>query len=106
MQCGLARVIREAITSRQAAHWRISSPENTAKPPNGLSRYGPAIRTKVVACAHMGLIVEAQEALARAMELQPELSIAAFRSYALTNFPLELLAVFIDGLRKAGMREG
>ena len=54
----------------------------------------------------MGLIVEAQEALARAMELQPELTIAAFRSYAITNFPLELLAVFIDGLRKAGMREG
>ena len=71
-----------------------------------LPRYGPAIRTKVVACAHMGLIVEAQEALARTMELQPELTIAAFRSYAITNFPPELLAVYIDGLRKAGMREG
>lgn len=70
-----------------------------------LPRYGPAIRTKVVACAHMGLIAEAQKALAAIIELQPKLTIAAFRAYAITNLPPELLDVYIDGLRKAGMPE-
>jgi len=71
-----------------------------------LPRYGPAIRTKVVACVQMGRIAEAQESLARMTELQPGLTIAKFRAYAARNFPPELLAIYIDGLRKAGLREG
>ena len=67
-----------------------------------LPRYGPAIRTKVVACVQMGRIAEAQESLARMTELQPGLTIAKFRAYAARNFPPELLAIYIDGLRKAG----
>ena len=70
-----------------------------------LPRYGPAIRTKVVAYAQMGRIGEAQALLARMIELQPRLTIAGFRSYAATNFPPELLSIYTDGLRKAGLPE-
>ena len=73
---------------------------------NQLPRYGPAIRIRVVACARMGRIAEAQESLARMIELQPGLTIAGFRAYAARNFPPEVLAVYIDGLRKAGLPEG
>jgi adenylate cyclase len=70
-----------------------------------LPRYGPAIRTKVVACAQMGRIAEAQESLARMVQLQPGLTIAEFRTYAARNFLPEVLAVYTDVLRKAGMPE-
>jgi hypothetical protein len=38
-------------------------------------------------------------------ELQPGLTIAGFRAYAAKNFPLEMLALYADGLRKAEMPE-
>jgi len=53
----------------------------------------------------MGRIGEAQESLARMIELQPRLTIAGFRSYAARNFPPELLAIYTDGLRRAGLPE-
>ena len=71
-----------------------------------LPRYGPAIRTKVVACAQMGRIAEAKEALTRMIKLQPGLTIAGFRAYAARNFPPEVFAAYTDGLRKAGLPEG
>jgi tetratricopeptide (TPR) repeat protein len=70
-----------------------------------LPRYGLAIRIKVVACTQMGRIAEAQESLARMTELQPGLTIAKFRAFAARNFPAELLAIYTDGLRKAGLQE-
>ena len=39
-------------------------------------------------------------------ELQPGFTVAKFRTYAASNFPPELLAIYIDGLRKAGLPEG
>ena len=70
-----------------------------------LPRYGPAIRTKVVACAQLGRLVEARDLVARMLEIQPGLTIAGFKAYAATNFPREILAVYVDGLRKAGLPE-
>jgi adenylate cyclase len=70
-----------------------------------LPRYAPAIRIKVVACAQMGRIAEAQESRAGMIELQPGLTIAKFSAYAARNFPAELLAIYTDGLRKAGLTE-
>ena len=70
-----------------------------------LPRYGVAPRTKVVACAQMNRIAEAQKSLAHMMELQPGLTIARFRAYAARNFPPELVAVFTDGLARPGCRK-
>jgi adenylate cyclase len=68
-------------------------------------RYNAAIRAKIVALAQLGRVAEAHTLLARLIELQPGLTIAGFRIYAASNFPPELLAIYIDGLRQAGLPE-
>jgi adenylate cyclase len=68
-------------------------------------RYTPSLRNKVIALAHLGRIAEARAALERELELHPGLTIAAVRGmYAATLAP-ELLAVFVEGYRKAGLPE-
>jgi TolB-like protein/Flp pilus assembly protein TadD len=65
-------------------------------------RYSALYRAKVVAYAHLGRMSEARGALARLLELQPGLTI---RTLALPNLVPELAAVYIEGLRKAGLPE-
>jgi adenylate cyclase len=68
-------------------------------------RYTPTNRYKVIALAHLGRIAEARAALERELELRPGLTIAAVKGmYAATLAP-ELLAVFVEGYRKAGLPE-
>jgi hypothetical protein len=71
-----------------------------------MPRNAVALRVKIVACSLTERMVEARMALARLMELQPELTIAGFEVYAAKPFAPEVLAVYIDGLRKAGLPEG
>ena len=52
----------------------------------------------------LGHIAEARDWLERLLELQPGLTIAKYKAYA-TFFAPELLAVYLDGLRKAGLPE-
>jgi hypothetical protein len=59
----------------------------------------------VVACAHLGRVAEAQEGLERLLQLQPRLTIARYNaSYATVHSP-QTHAMYVDGLRKAGLPE-
>ena len=64
-----------------------------------------AIRYKLIALAHLGRIEEAQAALERELEMQPGLTIAAVKATYAAALAPELLAVFVDGYRKAGLPE-
>jgi adenylate cyclase len=68
-------------------------------------RYTPALRTKVVLCARLGLIAEARDWLRRMLELQPGLTIARFLQFAGFRFSPEIMSIYVDGLRKAGLPE-
>ena len=71
----------------------------------GFPRHRPAICYKVIALAHLGRIAEARAALERERELDPGLTIAAVKAmYAATLAP-ELIAVLVEGYRKAGLPE-
>jgi adenylate cyclase len=68
-------------------------------------RYGGSIRYKVMALAYLGHIAEARAALERELQLHPGLTIAAVKTtYAMTLAP-EVLALFVEGYRKAGLPE-
>jgi tetratricopeptide (TPR) repeat protein len=70
-------------------------------------RHTSAIRTKVASCAHLGRMEEARDWLGRLLELQPGLTIAGWKaSYAASNLSPPVLAVYMEGLRKAGLPEG
>jgi hypothetical protein len=64
-----------------------------------------AIRMKVLAGAALNRIVEGRKWLARLLELQPDFTVVAFRAYAERFVPEEMLLLYIEGLRKAGLLE-
>jgi adenylate cyclase len=64
--------------------------------------YTSALRTKVVACAHLDRIEEAREALREWIGSQPGLTIAKFK---MRVFLPEIMAMYVTGLRKAGLPE-
>lgn len=59
----------------------------------------------MVACAHLGRMEEARNWLRRSLELDPGLTITAYKKYVAVFLPAEILAVYIEGFRKAGMPE-
>jgi TolB-like protein/tetratricopeptide (TPR) repeat protein len=71
-------------------------------------RYVVAMRIKLICLAQLSRTEEARELLTRVLALQPGLTIASWRaSWATTSlFSPELLALYVDGLRKAGVPEG
>ena len=94
--CALAHMI--AGQYEQAVEWADRSLSER-------SRYGPPLRTKIVACVQLGRLAEAKALLARMLELQPGLTIAAFGASMTKNFPPQVFDLYIDGLRKAGLPE-
>ena len=63
-------------------------------------------RWKAVACAHLGREQEAREAIQRMFELHPAFTISAWQaSYAAKVFSPETMAMYVDGLRLAGLPE-
>jgi hypothetical protein len=63
-------------------------------------------RCKAVACAHLDRMQNAQECLERMFELQPAFTISGWkRTYAASLFSLETMAMYVEGLRKAGLPE-
>ena len=70
-----------------------------------MPRFGLALRTKIVAGAQMGRIAQARAVLARMNQLQPGWTVAKFKAFIGKNFPPEVLAIYVDGLRKAGLPE-
>jgi tetratricopeptide (TPR) repeat protein len=67
--------------------------------------WGVAVRTKIVSCAHLGRTEEAHELLTRLLELRPALTIAWFKAYVGRMVLPEVAAIFVEGLRKAGLAE-
>jgi adenylate cyclase len=68
--------------------------------------FDPAMAIKVVLCAHLGRIDEAREWLRRRLELHPGLTIAEWKARMAVRFASpEILALYEDGLRKAGLPE-
>ena len=68
-------------------------------------RFTPALRVKIVACAELGRLEEAGQCLRRVLELQPELTIARLKDHAGMSVTPQILSLFTDGFRKAGLRE-
>jgi hypothetical protein len=59
----------------------------------------------VASCAHLGRLQEAQQWLARLLEVDPGLTISWLKAYATTFLPPETVAVYLEDLRKAGLPE-
>src|SRR6516162_1587272 len=62
------------------------------------------MRAKVVANAHLGRLDVARAELSRMLAVQPKLTIAGFREHAHFMAP-EVLELYVDGLRLAGLPE-
>jgi tetratricopeptide (TPR) repeat protein len=68
-------------------------------------RFGIGMRIKAVLCAHLDRIEEAHEWVRRALELQPGLTVATWKTTAGTAMSPEILDLYVGGLRKAGLPE-
>jgi adenylate cyclase len=67
--------------------------------------YESTIRNRAVACAHLGRIDEARDWLGRLLEITPGLTITRYKAlYGITH-PPEIIDVYVEGLRKAGLPE-
>jgi adenylate cyclase len=69
---------------------------------DGEPRFTAVLRVKLVACAQAGRIEDARQCLRQVLELQPELTIAQLKNYP---HPSEILNLYKDGFRKAGLPE-
>jgi adenylate cyclase len=64
----------------------------------------PGMRAKVVASAHLGRLDAARTELSLVLAIDPKLTIAGFREHAHFMAP-EVLELYVDGLRLAGLPE-
>lgn len=64
-----------------------------------------AARIKVALCGHLGLVAEGHAAIKRLTELFPGSTIAGYVNYASTIVLPDALAIYAEGLRKAGLPE-
>ena len=96
---GLALAHLAAGRYKEAADWAGRSLRDQP-------RYAIAIRMKVVSFAHLGQLDAARHWLKRLLEIQPGLTIAGWKTiYGATFLAPELLDVYVEGLRKAGLPE-
>jgi len=68
--------------------------------------FTPVLRVKLVACAQLGRVEEARRCLQRVDELQPALTIAQLKNYPGMSVSPDIMNLFVDGFRKAGVPEG
>jgi adenylate cyclase len=69
-------------------------------------RWSVMLRVKAVACAHLGRMEEARSCVSAMLKFQPEFTISGWRTtYGAKAFSPETAAMYIDGLRKAGVPE-
>jgi TolB-like protein/class 3 adenylate cyclase len=66
--------------------------------------YRHGLLVKVISLAHLGRIEEARDCLGRMLELEPGLTIARWKASA-PYYRAELLARYVEALRKAGLPE-
>jgi TolB-like protein/class 3 adenylate cyclase/tetratricopeptide (TPR) repeat protein len=95
---GLALANLAAGRYQQAADW-------AARSLSELPRYTAAIRTKLVACVQLGRIEEARAWVQRLLDVNSRSTIAGWKTNAAKLLPPEILALYEDGLRKAGLQE-
>jgi tetratricopeptide (TPR) repeat protein len=68
-------------------------------------RYESAVRNRVVACAQLDRIEEARDWLGRLLEITPGLTIARYKALYGAIHPPEIINLYVEGLRKAGLAE-
>ena len=68
-------------------------------------RWVPGVRLKAAMCGHLGLIEEAHKWVTRHLELDPSMTITRFGEIAKSNAAPEMVAIYLEGLRKAGLPE-
>ena len=66
--------------------------------------FAPALRFHAICLVELGRVDEARDAIARLLQLEPELTISAFRQRA-PIFDEKLMNAFVEGLRSAGLPE-
>jgi adenylate cyclase len=66
--------------------------------------YRPALRIKAVCCAYLDRIEQARNWLGRVLEIEPGLTLTRIKALML-QFSPELMARYVEGLRKAGLPE-
>jgi adenylate cyclase len=96
--CGFAMAHLVARRFEQAIEWADRTLRDQP-------RVITAIRIKIVANAHLGLIDEARAELARMLALNPKFTIAAMRALLTPFSAPEFLDIYITGLRLAGLPE-
>jgi len=67
--------------------------------------YPTALRTKAIACAHLDRIDEAREAVRQLLDLQPWNSVARTQQFYARLLGPQAAAIYVEGLRRAGMPE-
>jgi tetratricopeptide (TPR) repeat protein len=67
-------------------------------------RMAPAMRLKIIGCAHLGHLDEARREVTRLLEIDAKATIATWRPLAAAFAP-EIVALYVDGLRLAGLPE-
>jgi len=67
--------------------------------------YPTALRTKAIACAHLDRIEEAREAVRQLLDLQPWNSVARTQQFYARLLGPQAAAIYVEGLRRAGMPE-
>ena len=96
--CGLAFAHTIAGEYEEAMEWADRSLRE-------LPRYRTAINMKVILCAHLGRLDDAHNWLGRLLEIVPGLTIAEFAARLAPILVPEILALYVEGLRKAGLPE-
>jgi len=96
--CGLALAHVAARRYGEAIEWADRSLRDAP-------RFESALRNKVVACAHLGRLEEVRDEISRLLELQPDLTIATLKARYAVTLPPEILDIYVEGYRKAGMPE-
>lgn len=64
---------------------------------------GAGARLKAALCGHLGQIEEGRKWINRLLALDPGLTIARFNAIAASNAAPEMVAIYVEGLRKAGL---
>jgi adenylate cyclase len=95
---GLALAHLAAGHYQEAAEWS----ERCARE---YPRYRTALRIRIVSCAHLGWIEEARSGIVRLLKLDPRSTIARFIAGVTGYYPPELVTLFVQGYRKAGLPE-
>jgi len=68
-------------------------------------RMTAVVMVKAAACGHLGRLDEGRECVRRVCELRPGTTVAAIKRAWRRYLSPEFLAIFVDGLRKAGLPE-